>query len=239
VISPTAPPTRALRPGAQRHFTESVRPVRFVIAGLLIAAFPCLAQWEIGGFYGYGLYNTGTIFSSAGTARAGILNRFAAGAWLDDNRWDYVSGELRYVYQDGHPYLKYNGMRADIQGQSHAITYDLLFHGKNQERNFRPFAAVGAGAKGFLIAGPEPFPQPFPQVATLNGSDQWKFVTDVGGGVKYRLNKYFLLRGDFRDYITTFPSRELTPPPHGTARGVFNQFTIMIGVSDVFSERVR
>jgi hypothetical protein len=172
---------------------------------------PCFAQeYEIGGFYGYGWYNSGTIFSSAGTARAGILNRFAAGAYLDDNRWSYVSGELRYVYQDGHPYLKYNGMRADIQGQSHTITYDLLFHGNNEERRFRPFAAIGAGAKGFLIAGPEPFPQPFPGVATLNGNNQWKFVTDVGGGVKYRLNKYFLLRGDFRDYITTFPSRELT-----------------------------
>lgn len=59
----------------------------------------------------------------------------------------------------------------------------------------------------------------------------------MGGGVKYRLNKYFFLRGDFRDYITTFPSRELTPPAHGTARGVFNQFTVMLGLSYVFPER--
>ena len=65
MTSPTAQPAWALRPTPQPHFTESVRPVCFVIPGLLFALSPCFAQWEIGGFYGYGWYNSGTIFSSA------------------------------------------------------------------------------------------------------------------------------------------------------------------------------
>lgn len=198
---------------------------------------PCCGQYEIGGFYGYGWYNNGKIFSDAGTAEAGIRDRFAAGAFVADNKWEYISGELRYIYQDGHPFLKYNGARADIQGQSHAITYDVLFHFKNAEHRLRPFVAAGAGAKGFIIAGPEPYPQPFPSIATLNESNQWKFVTDVGGGVKYRIGRNFQLRAELRDYITTFPSRELTPVAHGTARGVFNQITPMVGVSYVFPDR--
>lgn len=209
-----------------------------VLAALLFAV-PCLAQYEVGAFYGYGWYNTGTIFSPAGTAQAGIRNRFATGALLGDDKWDYVSAELRYVYHDGHPFLNYKGTRADIQGQSHAITYDLLFHLKKTEHKMRAFVAAGAGAKGFIIAGPEPFPQPFPSIAALRGANQWKFVTEIGGGVKYRIGKYLLLRGEFRDYITTFPNRELTPAPHGTARGVFNQFTPMFGVSYVFPDPSR
>ena len=202
-----------------------------------MAAPSCFAQYELGAFYGYGIYNSGTIFSSAGTVQAGIRNRFVAGAVLGDDKWDYVSAEIRYIFHDGHPYLKYKGTTTDIQGQSHTITYDLLFHLKKTENRLRPFFAAGAGAKGFIIAGPAPFPQPVPDIATLNASNQWKFVTDVGGGVKYRMGKYVLLRGDFRDYITTFPSRELTPAPHGTTRGVFNQFTVMFGVSYIFPER--
>jgi opacity protein-like surface antigen len=214
-----------------------VRSVFILALELAFTLSPCFAQYEIGGFFGYGWYNNGKIFSSSGTAQAGIRNRFAAGAYLADNKWDYVSGELRYVYQDGHPFLNYNGTRADIQGQSHAITYDLLFHLKSPDHRLRPFVAAGAGVKGFVIAGPEPFPQPFPSVATLNASNQWKFVTDVGGGVKYRIGKNCLVRAEVRDYITTFPSRELTPAPHGTARGVFNQFTPMFGISYVFPDR--
>lgn len=137
-----------------------MRPVRLLLPGLLFVVAPCFAQYEIGGFYGYGWYNSGTIFSPAGTAQAGFLNRFAAGAYLDENRWDYVSGEVRYIYQDGHPYLKYNGTRADIQGQSHAITYDLLFHGKKEERKFQPFAASAPVPGDFLSPARSRFPNP-------------------------------------------------------------------------------
>ncbi len=183
---------------------------------------------------GYGNYRGGSVYSPSGDAGAGILNRFAAGAVFGQDLYKYVSDDIRYLYQDGHPYLDYKGVRTDIQGQSQTMTYDTLFHFTPRGSRWRPFLAAGAGAKGFLIAGPAPFPQPIPNIATLNNTDQWKFVVSLGGGLKYQVQTHVLLRLDFRDYITTFPSAEITPSPHNTARGVFEQFTPLFGVSYIF-----
>jgi hypothetical protein len=202
----------------------------------LIFAGVCLGQttYEFGGDVGYGIYRGGTVYSPSGDAGAGILNRFAAGAVFGEDLYNYISGEIRYLYQDGHPYLDYKGVRTDIQGQSQTVTYDTLFHFKPRGSRWRPFLAAGAGAKAYLIAGPAPFPQPIPNIATLNNTDQWKFVVSLGGGVKYQVQTHVLLRLDFRDYITTFPSAAITPGPHNTARGVFEQFTPLFGVSYLF-----
>ena len=60
----------------------------------------------------------------------------------------------------------------------------------------------------------------------------------VGAGtaaldIMYRLREHVLLRGEFLDYLTTFP-RQIVPIPHNTARGVFEQFTPLFGVSYSF-----
>jgi opacity protein-like surface antigen len=206
------------------------------LAASLIFAGVCLAQttYEFGGDIGYGIYRGGSVYSPSGNASAGILNRFAAGAVFGQDLYNYVSGEVRYLYQDGHPYLRFDGTRTDIQGQSQTITYDMLFHLKPRESRLRPFVAAGMGAKDYVIAGPAPFPQPIPRIASLNNVDQWKFVVSVGAGVKYQVQTHVLLRLDFRDYITTFPSAQITPAAHNTARGIFEQFTPLFGVSYLF-----
>jgi hypothetical protein len=48
------------------------------------------------------------------------------------------------------------------------------------------------------------------------------------------LTDHFLVRADFRDYLTQFPKRQISPAANGTARGIFQQFTPMAGVSYVF-----
>lgn len=68
----------------------------------------------------------------------------------------------------------------------------------------------------------------------MTTTDQWKFAVTVGGGVKYKIQKHVVLRADFLDYITTFPRRQILPAPDNTARGLFEQFTPMFGVSYVF-----
>ena len=125
-------------------------------------------------------------------------------------------------------------MRSDIQGQSHTFSYELLFHARDRDRRMRPFFAAGAGAKGYVIAGPAPFPQALPGIARLVTEDEWKPVVSLGGGVKYRLWNNVVVRGDFRDYLTTFPRRQILPAPNGTARGIFQQFTPLFGVSYAF-----
>jgi opacity protein-like surface antigen len=191
-------------------------------------------QYEIGANVGYGFYRDGSIYSDYGTAQAGIRNRFAAGITLADQFSKYVSAEFRYLYHDGHPFLQAPGVKSDIQGQSDALTGELLFHFRTREHRLRPFLAGGSGAKEYIIAGPEPFPQAIPQIASLTTNDAWKVAFSVGGGVKCRLIPHMLLRADFRDYLTTFPRRQIVPAPHNTARGVFEQFTPLFGVSYIF-----
>jgi opacity protein-like surface antigen len=207
--------------------------MRFVVV-ILFAGAAFGQQYEIGANVGYGFYRNGTIYSASETAQAGIRNRFAAGIILGDEFSDYVSAEFRYLYQDGHPFLQAPGVKSDIQGQSDALTVELLFHFKTREHRLRPFLAGGSGAKEYVIAGPEPFPQPIPQIASLTANDVWKVVFSVGGGVKFRLLPHMLLRAEFRDYLTTFPRQQIVPALHNTARGVFEQFTPLFGVSYTF-----
>jgi opacity protein-like surface antigen len=207
--------------------------MRFALT-LLLCGAAFAQRFEIGANIGYGVYHDGTIFSDSETAQAGIRNRFAAGIVIGEDFWEYVSGEYRYLYQDGHPFLEAPGVKADIQGQSHTLTAELLFHFKKREHRWRPFLAGGAGGKEYVIAGPAPFPQPIPQVASLTTNDVWKTVFSVGGGLKFRLIPHMLLRVEFRDYLTTFPRQQIVPAPHNTARGVFQQFTPLFGVSYTF-----
>lgn len=204
------------------------------LAGIVVTLAAFGQQYQIGADIGYGFYRNGTIYSAAESAQAGIRNRFAAGIDLGYQFSDYVSGEFCYLYHDGHPFLQAPGVKADIQGQSDALTLELLFHFKPRTRRFRPFAAGGAGAKEYIIAGPEPFPQPIPQIAALTTNDVWKTVFTAGGGVEFLLHRHLLLRGEFRDYLTTFPRQQIVPAPHNTARGIFQQFTPLFGVSYTF-----
>ena len=208
--------------------------MRYAIAVLLFAGAVFGQQYEIGATVGYGFYRNGTIFSDSGTVQAGIRNRFAAGVVLGDEFSDYAAAEFRYLYHDGHPFLQGSGVKADIQGQSDALTVDLLFHFKKREERWRPFVAGGVGGKDYVVAGPEPFPQPIPQIALLTTNDVWKVVFSVGGGVKFRPVPHVVLRAEFRDYLTTFPRQQIVPAPHNTARGVFQQFTPLFGVSYTF-----
>ena len=201
---------------------------------LLLPLAACAQQRELGADIGYGLYRNGSIYSPQGTIQAGIRNRFAAGVDLGYEFSTYVSGRFSYLYHDGHPFLEGAGAKVDIQGQSQALTLDLLFHFKPRQHRFRPYVLGGAGAKGYVIAGPAPFPQPVSAIATLTTNDIWKLAFNVGGGVSYRLRRNLLLRLEFRDYITTFPRQQIVPGPHNTARGLFEQFTPLFGVSYCF-----
>jgi opacity protein-like surface antigen len=201
---------------------------------VLFAGVLCAQPYEVGATAGYGVYRDGSVYSASGVAEAGIRNRFAAGILLADEFSKYVSAEFDYLYHDGHPFLQAPGVKSDIQGNSDALTVGLLFHFKPREHRWRPFLAGGAGAKEYVIAGPAPFPQPAPQLASLTTNDVWKVVFSAGGGVKVQLIPHMVLRAEFRDYLTTFPRQEIVPAPHNTARGIFEQFTPLFGVSYTF-----
>jgi len=192
----------------------------------------CSAQqrWEIGGGVGYGIYHNGTIISTGGTADAGIRNRFVATGYVVEDLYEHFSGEFRYVYHDGDSFLTSGSTTGTVQAQSHSFTYDALFHFTPRESRIRPYVAGGAGGKYYNTTGPAPVPQPLPKVAGLTTQSEWKPVFDFGGGVRIRLQEHISLRGDLRDYITTFPNKLFSPVANSTTRGIFHQFTPMFGI---------
>jgi opacity protein-like surface antigen len=201
---------------------------------LFLFALPAAAQWELGGTIGYGFYRNGSIIAPGGKAEAGIRNRFTAGAIIGEDLYEYLSGEVRYLYQDGDPYISSGSTRTNIQGQSHSGSYNMLFHLKPRESRIRPYGAVGIGAKYFVTTGPVPERQPLERIGVLNPNDHLRFLVTAGGGVKYNVRPHIRLRVEFLDYITPFPNKVIAPAPSGTARGILHQFSPSIGISGVF-----
>src|SRR5215471_18221779 len=114
-----------------------------VLAAVLLASAAFgqdVELFQAGALIGYGFYRNGSIFSSEGTAEAGIRNRFAAGILLGYDFQEYVSCEFRYLFHDGHPFLQAPGVKVDIQGQSHALTMGAVFHFRDRTHRWRPYA---------------------------------------------------------------------------------------------------
>jgi hypothetical protein len=209
----------------------SAGPILLLLA---VCALGHAQQYEAGGLIGYGIYRDVRVNAAAGEASVGIRNRFAAGAFFCEDLYEHLSGEIRYLYQDGDPFVSLGSRKGNVQGQSHAIHYDVLIHLHERDRRFRPYIAAGIGAKYYRTTGPEPSPQPLPQIVTLVQANEWKWLVTLGAGVQYRLREHLTLRGDFRDYITPFPTRLFVPAANGTDRGLFQQFSPTLGVSYSF-----
>lgn len=205
--------------------------MRWLLVAAFCAPWALAQQYEIGATIGYGIYRNGTVEAPAGKATAGFGNRFAAGAVIGEDLYEHLSGELRYLYQDGDPFVSAGGKKDNVQGQSHAVHYDLLFHLRDRDSRLRPFAAIGGGIKYYTTTGPAPAQQPLPDIVTLTTESHLRWLVTAGLGVKYRYGQHLLLRAEFRDYITPFPKKLFVPAPGGTDRGIFHQFTPMLGVS--------
>jgi opacity protein-like surface antigen len=205
---------------------------------LLIAfgcAGACLAQhYEIGGAIGYGVYHNGSVSSPGGTATAGFHNRFAAGGVFCEDLYQHFSGEIRYLYHDGGPFLSAGSAQGSIPGESHAVHYDVLFHLRPRGDRIRPYAAGGAGAKYYETNGAVPVPQPLPKIAALAAQSDWKPLFTFGAGVKIRVSEHVIVRADIRDYISLFPSNLFVPVQGGADRGTLHQVTPLFGLGYTF-----
>lgn len=208
--------------------------VRLELAALLLAgaAGNLLAQgWETGAGGGYGLYRNGSVWAPAGTVTAGVRNRFTITSWLGENSSGRLSGEVRYTYQDGDPFLESGGLRTNVQGQSHAFHYGLLLHLRDKNATLRPYLTAGLGAKLYEVTGPESLYPPFTDIARLRAVSEWKPLVVAGGGIRLRAGSNLDLRIEVSDYITPFPKAVIEPVAYATARGLLHQFTPSVGVA--------
>ena len=204
------------------------------LAAVLLAS-TCFAQtYELGGTLGYGVYRNGSVSSPDGRVTTGVGNRLTAGVVVTENMYEHLSGELRYMYQGGGPFVSAVGQKVSISGQSHSVHYDLLFHVKKRDSRWRPYGAAGFGIKYFRTTGPEPLVQPFPTIVTFVNANEVRWLLSVGFGLSYRVNRHMVVRGDFRDYVSPFPHKLFVHVPGGANHGTFQQFTPMIGASYSF-----
>ena len=115
----------------------------------------CQAQpWELGAIGGYGWYHDSSITNGLGSAQAGIPARAAFGVTLTENIYNYVGGEIRYLFRFGGPELKSPGIEANLDGHTNLVTYDFLFYTSSKESSIRPYIAAGAGIKVYTGLGP-------------------------------------------------------------------------------------
>ncbi|MGA2324869.1 MAG: hypothetical protein ABSH05_01145 [Bryobacteraceae bacterium] len=202
------------------------------LAGLLFLALTAWAQnWEAGVLAGGGFYiDHPRIGGPQGGAEAGIGSGPAFGAFLTQNLYRRLSGEIRYAYHRGDLELSSGSRRAAFRADSHALHYDWVLHMAGRDAKVRPFVAAGAGFKMYRGTGTETVYQTLQEVALLTRTREWKPLLTAGAGVTVAISTSARLRLEFRDYMTPFPARVIAPAAGGTA-GWLHDFAPTIGLS--------
>lgn len=201
---------------------------------LLFAAAAAAAfaqQWEIGGVAGGSFLPGVTASGPAGSATAGFKTGFTAGAFVGQNLYRHLSGEIRYNFMQSDLQLKSGGTTATFSGNTHAVYYDLRFHSNRRESRAEWYGAVGGGMKVFRGTGTEAAYQPLSQFAYLTKTQTVKPMLSAGAGVKFRLSPHMNLRTEIRDFFTPFPKELITPAPGVKIGRFLHDITPMVGIS--------
>ena len=192
-------------------------------------------QWEFGVNGGGSFLNSIPVASSAGAATTGFQTGGAFGVFMAQNLYKHVSGELRYSYITGDLVIHSGGAIATFAGVSHAVHYDLLLHTIGGPTRPQFFVAFGGGVKVYQGVGTEAAYQPLMQFAYLTKTRQNEPLASLGGGVKWRVASKVLVRAEFRDYVTPFPTNVITPAFGATFKGNWlHNIVPMAGVSYMF-----
>ncbi|HEY4086301.1 MAG TPA: outer membrane beta-barrel protein [Bryobacteraceae bacterium] len=190
--------------------------MKITIVAALLALAPAAAmaqKWEIGVTGGYSFLNNVNVTGGPSTATAGFAPGFAAGAFLGENLYHHISGEIRYEYMQSNLRLTSGGQTADFTGAAHALHYDAVFHtAGGSETPVQAFASIGGGLKAFKGAGTESATQPLSQYGYFTKTNQVKPMLTGAAGIKVRVSPGVSLRFEIRDFVTQFPTDVLTPP---------------------------
>jgi hypothetical protein len=210
--------------------------LKCVFLTLAIAAICWSQQWELGGTGGYGWSLNPSISSPIQPARAeaGFRSQAAIGAIFAQNMYEYVGGEIRYLFQFGGPQLQFGGTKVSMSGYSNAITYDVMIHLASRDSRFRPFFSGGAGIKVYTGSGFVAPGQPLVGYALLRPLTQVEPAIAVGSGVKYRFAKHAQFRAEFRANMTPTPNDVIRPTGLSAIHGWIFDLVPQLGVSYVF-----
>jgi hypothetical protein len=197
----------------------------------------CFSQeWELGGTGGYAWSINPSISNpnSSPSVQAGFPSRPVFGVVFDQNLYQYLGGEIRYLFRFGGPQLQYQGTPASMTGCSNALTYDLMVHMAPRDVNIRPFASGGAVIKIYTGTGVAAPGQPLAGYALLRPVTQVEPAIDLGVGIKWLFAKHTQLRTDFRVYMTPLPNQIFRPTGLSAIHGWVYDLVPQVGVSYVF-----
>jgi hypothetical protein len=196
----------------------------------------CLAQqWEFGGLGGGGFLSNVNVSAPAGTAKAGFQAGLAAGAFVGQNLYSHLAGEIRYEFLQNNLRISSSGQTVTFSGNAHAVHYDLIWHTNRKESRTQFFVAAGGGIKVFRGTGAPQSYQPLYQFGLMTHTQQVKPMGVVGAGVRFTLSHHMFLRTEFRDFITPFPTDVITPPSSSVKYGsILHDFVPMVGISYEF-----
>ncbi len=210
---------------------------RLLAASLLLAAGSLLAQdtkWEFGIAAGGSVYEEKSFNAPPGSAETGFENSFAAGAWFAQDLFEYISGEIRYLYGENDVKLAAGGTQITFGARTHSVHYDILVHTSGREAKVRPFFTAGFGAKGYFGTGSESAAQPLADYALLTKTSEWKPVATFGGGVKIQVSNNVQIRVELRDYFSQFPKEVILPAPGADLGGWIHNLVPTIGLGFTF-----
>jgi hypothetical protein len=88
--------------------------------------------------------------------------------------------------------------------------------------------------KLFRGTGQEQAYQPLMQYGYFTRTQVVKPMASFGAGIKYALTPRLVLRTEFRDYITPFPTELIAPAPGQTFGRILQNFVPMVGISYTF-----
>jgi hypothetical protein len=205
--------------------------LRFTLLMTAAAAAAFAQQWEIGGAVGGSFLPGVTATGPAGSATAGFKSGITGGAFIGQNLYRHLSGEIRYNFTQSDLKLASGGTTAAFSGNTHSIYYDVRIHTARRESRAELYAAVGGGMRIFRGTGTEAAYQPLSQFAYFTKTQAVKPMLSAGAGVKFRLSPHMSLRTEFRDFVTPFPKDLITPAPGVKVGRLLHDFTPMIGIS--------
>jgi hypothetical protein len=199
---------------------------------LSAAALSAFAQqWEVGGGAGLGFVPGVPVTSTLGSATTGFKTGASFGAFVGQNLYPHISGELHYGFLQSNLRLQSGGTEASFSGVAHVVHYDILYHTNKKGSKVQYFAAVGGGMKLFRGTGKEAAYQPLSQFAYFTKTQAIKPMVSFGAGIKYALAERVILRTEFRDYLTMFPKDLIAPAPGAKFGGVLHNFVPMVSIA--------
>jgi Outer membrane protein beta-barrel domain len=213
---------------------ERIEVMRACVNSLMLlgVCLPVAAQnWEAGGAAGFGFYHSVAIEGPGASGSAGFGPRFVLSAMAGKSLAEHLAIEGRYIYQDGDLQILGRGEEANLDGDSSALSGELVYSLLGRRASLRPYFAAGGGVRVYRgTQNPAP-DEPLMDLALLHHATQAVGLVSFGGGVKWHFAEHWWVRLDLRDYVTPFPTQVISPAVGLRLNGRLHDFVPMLGLS--------